>query len=296
MKKIILFLLSAAICITLSACGTSGQLENESGDSSGQQAYDAGQESADFDAVTDSGEGQTDDQGSVEQPSANRNETSSADTSDVDAQLQLIASNSSMWFPGEDELSYNVYSYAVTDLDFNGRLEIIVSSCQGTGFFSYSNIWQVNVNCDGLDKLNFADSEEISQPDIVTDTVPVYYNASSNVYNYIFEDFLRAGASENYTTLISLSLNDTSIETRSIASVHNVYSDSGEASSTYSNADGGTITQEQYDSSAADTYPDCVEMSATFGWISDGEVELPTMNNAELIEQLRTSYEGFTID
>lgn len=50
--------------------------------------------------------------------------------SDLDAQLQLIADNYDSW----STLEFENYSFAVCDLNHNGRLELIVSLCEGSGY------------------------------------------------------------------------------------------------------------------------------------------------------------------
>ena len=62
-----------------------------------------------------------------------------SNTSNVDEQIDLIVNNYSMWTMKTDDDTNKPYSYVVTDLDQNGRLEIIASTCQGTGIYTYSN-------------------------------------------------------------------------------------------------------------------------------------------------------------
>ena len=67
----------------------------------------------------------------------------------VDEQIKIIADNAEMWF-GIDVNTR--YSYCVTDLDANGRLEVISSGIGGSGCFSMGNIYEVNSSFDGLVK------------------------------------------------------------------------------------------------------------------------------------------------
>ena len=62
---------------------------------------------------------------------------------DVDSQLTIIAENKDMW---TEELEYadEVYYYVISDLDHNGRYEVVVSNMGGTGLYTYSRFFVVN--------------------------------------------------------------------------------------------------------------------------------------------------------
>lgn len=82
----------------------------------------------------------------------------------VYAQLQIIAKNKELWLDGLNDEDA-VYQYAVTDLDGNGRKEIIVSQKEGTENYIYSRIFQVNDSYDGLEECGTDFAEGASQPD-----------------------------------------------------------------------------------------------------------------------------------
>ena len=73
--------------------------------------------------------------------SSNQSAPVSRDSNTINygSQLQLIADNTAVWM-GDTELIAEPFFYAVTDLDQNGRLEIIQSSCQGTGLYTYTKL------------------------------------------------------------------------------------------------------------------------------------------------------------
>ena len=50
---------------------------------------------------------------------------------EVNDQLDLIAANADLW---KQDVEFGLWGFTVTDLDHNGRLEIISASVQGTGF------------------------------------------------------------------------------------------------------------------------------------------------------------------
>ncbi|WP_333652141.1 hypothetical protein [Lacrimispora sp.] len=64
----------------------------------------------------------------------------------IENQLHIIAENSSIWLNNTED---GASGFAVTDLDHNGRLEIIFSSLQGTGFYSYIKYGKSTENLTG---------------------------------------------------------------------------------------------------------------------------------------------------
>ena len=66
---------------------------------------------------------------------------------EIEKQLNLIMNNKNLWYK---DTEFEKYSYAVTDLDKNGRIEIISSVCQGTGIYTYTEIYEVNESMDDL--------------------------------------------------------------------------------------------------------------------------------------------------
>ena len=80
-------------------------------------------------------------------------ENTQTQVTDYKKQIDVIMNNIDMWNLYTEDNTYNPYGYAITDLDQNGRLEIIASSCQGTGLYTYSNYYEVNERLDGLNKI-----------------------------------------------------------------------------------------------------------------------------------------------
>lgn len=115
----------------------------------------------------------------------------------IEKQLDLISENVAVWW-GDDDILFGRYGYSVTDFNRNGRLEIIASSCQGSGFYTRSSIWEVNESMNGLLPVEKNISEGDSEADVITDSVPVYYDAAANRYYFIFDDVIRAGGAAYY--------------------------------------------------------------------------------------------------
>ena len=62
-------------------------------------------------------------------------------------QRALIERSRNVWEP---DLEYETWFSAITDLDHNGRLELLLASLQGSGLYTWVNVWEVNENYSGL--------------------------------------------------------------------------------------------------------------------------------------------------
>ena len=181
LKKTLFLLAAAALLLSLAGCGVvTGLLFQNSTESGGGKPT----------------EFQPEDTGSASQPEGTEPET----VPDYQAQLALIANACGTWVKSD---SFDRYGYSVTDLDQNGRLEVIATVCAGSGMFSYTDIWEVNEGCDGLSLCDGSAFGDNSQPDLVsTQETTAYYvphdGADYGTYHYVFTDYIRDGAADDF--------------------------------------------------------------------------------------------------
>ena len=183
----------------------------------------------------------------------------------VEEQIALFVSNRDMWYPKEDY--YVPYSYAVTDLDQNGRLEILVNVCMGTGFFSQNSAWEVNEAGDGISSCGEIFEDQTSQIDLGATTVPVYLDAEGTLY-YIVSDYIREGWAYNVTLDFSMQLQEGQLVIRPLASAACEAYEDGTQIFTYRSGSGDEISQEEYEQMADTVFAEAKAMVATFGWQS----------------------------
>lgn len=221
----------------------------------------------------------------------------SSDTMDYEGQLQIIAKNADVWMGDTEQITVPFF-YAVTDLDRNGRLEIIQSFCQGTGRYTCTQLWEVDVNKSVLVPCQFAEYEEDSQPDIIIDNpISVYWDKATNCYYYIFDDTIRYSAGEYRQNLLSVSLQNGIVTTTLLAQSYSVASESGtDMTTTYKDANGNAIDEKAFNMTADNTYADFTAMKSTIGW-TDYSVssQLSAMTKSEITEILKTSWEKFSL-
>lgn len=219
--------------------------------------------------------------------------SSNSDTIDYDSQLQVIADHAAVWM-GDTESGFEPFFYAVTDLDQNGRLEIIQSTCQGTGLYTYTKLWEVDANGTALAACQFPAAEGDSQPDIITDPDVVYFDEEHDCYFYIFRDEIRNGMAEYCQSLVAFSLQNGVVTTTLLAQSHSVYGSNEEI--TYTDADGKTIDENTYNMAADTAYAGLTAMEAAIGWTDYSvSTQLPALTEPELMGVLETSWKSFSL-
>lgn len=225
--------------------------------------------------------------------------TDGSNATSYDSQLQLITANADVWM-GDTERIAEPFFYAVTDLDRNGRLEIIQSFRQGTGLYTCTQLWEVDIKKSVLVpcQLSEYDDEEDSQPDIITDNpISVYWDKANNCYYYIFDDNIRYSAGEGYQNLLSVSLQNGIVTTTLLAKGYSVASESGaDITTTYKDANGNTIDENASNMIADTAYADFIAMKSTIGWTDYSvSAQLPKLTESEIKEILKSSWEKFSL-
>lgn len=187
-------------------------------------------------------------------------------TGTIETQLELIAKKRNLWAISPDG-SVSDYRYAVTDLDQNGHLELIVSITQGSAHYTDSTYYEVNASFDGLSPC-VQDKKEGDPLGSLGAVVPVYCDTKTGVYHYIVTDRLMAGTSVSETKN-SITLTGGKIEAKPLA-----------------------------DQTADSVYSGLTKKQADIIWISglgaDGTDPL-TADSGQLAKKLSESYSGFSI-
>lgn len=227
-------------------------------------------------------------------------------TPDVSAyagQLALISSLCETWTAEETDGEH--YVCAVTDLNRNGRLEIIDSSNQGTGLYTYSQYYEVNENGDGLVHLRKTTPEGDSEADISSfDQAPVYYDEGTGRYSCIFEDVVRNGAAEHYYNVRALWLEDGKVMEELLARKSVIWEDENHQIVTCEDALGKPITEKDYDEAAANRFSGQKAMTLKLRWVSADDLlnsYAPELSMGDLSEKnrdllLENSLHGFSME
>ena len=246
MKKLLSYLLIAVMICALTACG-------------GAPAHDDSQPEQKETAYADSAAAQL--QLSFEE------------------QKQMIEDNRELWAFTDPYDS--PWFYTFTDLDHNGRLEVIAATTQGSGIFTYANFWEVLPDGSGIDnccRKNVEIEGPDDWPEIIVDSIPCYYDALSGCYYYPCENVTRDGYAHQYYSWQVLCLKDGAAEWEFLAAKNVNWRDE-ETGSEYPNAvttcvdaAGNPITEQEYDGAVEKRFAELEKTELKLDW---SRVEIP---------------------
>ncbi len=197
------------------------------------------------------------------------------------AQLNLILNNKNLWYK---DTEVDKYSYAVTDLDKNGRLEIISSICQGTGIYTYTDIYEVNEKMDGLNLCESNLNEYDSQADIIKNQFIVFYDSANKRIHYIFDDLTKNGAAEYYENKRDFCLSDGKINEKYLVYKTTIY-ENGTPKVTYTDLNNNVITEEEYNNFINKYFNKFDKMLVNIAWMTN----YPEIS----LENLKYSFDNF---
>lgn len=211
----------------------------------------------------------------------------------VEDQLAVLAEKLGTLENEIDWLSYEAGAqYAVTDLDGNGLLELVVSSMQGTGLFTTSYYYEVNEDSTGVTEWTSDEDESFSEPDLLKEFNVRVYLDDDGVRHYILSDYLRNGAAEDIISLYSAVYNSGRIEYTYLAGKRDTYNEEKRGfDTTYTDADGNEITWEEFDAMADTVFSGMERKTAVIGWAAYDS--LADHSQEELLQVFRNSYEVF---
>lgn len=200
-------------------------------------------------------------------------------------QLDLIWQEMDDWI--QDPYA-DVWCYAVTDLDGNGRLEIISSDTQGSGHYVTTRMLEVSEDFTHLTAIE--NGNEYNNNICLTsgyqsgglETIPCLYDGEG--YSYFQETTVRISATESSQTRTAVSFRDGALSRTVLGSKDATYpSEGGTPSESCFDGEGNPISPEAYAEIPA-TFPE----SAQIQWLEC--VSIPDLSR----EMLDTSWAGFS--
>ena len=187
----------------------------------------------------------------------------------ANAQIQYLFNNFNTF--KQPESDGNKWSYAVTDLNHNGRLELLAASVQGSGRYTYVSAWEMGEDLNSVTPIQVNVPEEESFPDIVTDSADTFYNQAANTWIYMFYDNIVLSADEIYYAKCAVKLADDGLSFQQLAIQHNQAA-GGIVNTTYMNNSGDPITGEQYNAAGTEGPAQLIKSSTNFEWVDAASV------------------------
>ena len=182
-------------------------------------------------------------------------------------QQRAILENSRALWGGED-VYYDTWYYTFTDLDNNGRMEVVTASTQGSGIFTYASVWEISPEYTGVSRCPDREDEEFATwPEIVVNTILYYTDPASGQRWYVCENLTRDGAARYYNSWDAFSLQNGRIEYRTLATKSTEYTSAeGDVSIACRDAAGNPISAQDYDTAAARAFAGWPASTLSFDW------------------------------
>lgn len=203
-------------------------------------------------------------------------------------QLSVIADSKDLW---KQEEVFGVWGYTVTDLDRNGRLEIISASVQGTGFYTLIMIFEVSEDGSGLSEVMQNRPPYDSSPDILVQNVPFYFDRQNGRYLYIFDDIIRNGMAEYYENKRAVYLENGIWEELPLANKATIYTDAEHYTITCTDASGAAISEGQYDAAAENAFGNLEKSEGCFSWAMTDVESFSTISRDALLASLAGTFD-----
>ncbi len=205
---------------------------------------------------------------------------------DLQSQLALIADNAALW---KQDVEFGLWGYIVTDLDGNGREEIISASLQGTGMYTYISIFEVSEDGSRLEEVKQDRKDSDSAPDIMTDRVKVFRDGDAGRDYYIFTDGIRNGYAEYYENKRAAWLEDGVWKEMPLAYKTVLFTDQDHSDESYTDPSGAAIGEEEYLSAEDLFFGNITPEEVCLNWQMTDAEGFAGMDRASLLSSLEAS-------
>lgn len=214
----------------------------------------------------------------------------------VESQIELFAKSREIWTEGMDYAN-DVHRFTLASMGYDGKLTLIVANQGGTGFYTYSEFYQIDEKGE-LKRLETSFKEGDSQPDIIEESMTVYsrFSLTGNRNYFIVHDMLKDSPGSYVNRVSSLSIQDGFILETPLADQTVIYEGEDQSARISSeDCNGNILTEEEYEN-FADTYYSNMGMTkqtAGFEWVDVSSLDGADDGEAE--EILKRAYEGFSL-
>ncbi len=200
---------------------------------------------------------------------------------DTDAQLSLIFSKLSDY---RQDSSANQWYYTITDLDHDGRLELVAASQHPEDRSTNLKVWEVNDSADALTECALLLEEDESFPDILTDVVDTYHDTEKNTWSYMVYDNIVLSDNEVYTIKCAVSMVDGKLGYDAYAVEHTEVKN-GVHSVSHTDADGYPISPDQYNAAGVNAFATAERGNTSFEWFAFEDVSMARLSDSFAVFQ-----------
>ena len=161
----------------------------------------------------------------------------------------------------------DAWLYAVTDLDHNGRLELIAAPAQGG---IQPCVWEAGTDGKTLSACTISRTGDQPFPAITVNNADTYYDQASDTWHYAFNAHREVSANEVYDSKCAVSLVNGAVSSEVFATAHSTFSNNA-VNVAYTGKDGAAITGDAFNAAADAAYPGTVKCSTNFYWFHASE-------------------------
>lgn len=199
---------------------------------------------------------------------------------DAEAQLNLIYSNFST-FRQQDTEGKN-WSYAVTDLDRNGWLEVVAASRHEADWSTDLKLWEVSEDGASFEKCGVVVGKDESFPDMIADNADTFYDEAADTWHYLFYDNIVVSGQEAYAVKCSVTKKNSELTFEQYAT-QCVEVKKGQTLVSFTDNDGNPISQDAYNASGVSAFPDRDRSSTNLDWFAFSDASLGRISDSYAI-------------
>ena len=200
-------------------------------------------------------------------------------SADADTQINFIYSKLSTMKQSEAK---KAWSYAITDLDRNGQLELLAASEHDADHSTTLMVWEVNKNVDTMVKCVVQVDDGESFPDIIAESADTFYDDKTDAWHYLFFDNIVLSDQEAYSVKCSVTMKNRTLSYEQYAIMHVVSAD-GNQTVTYTDPDGNALTEDQFNNAGVAAFPQQSRSSTNFDWFAYDEISLTRLADSYAI-------------
>lgn len=178
-------------------------------------------------------------------------------------QTQLLERYRSLWAFSSAEASSWFYAY--TDLNRNGRLEVLAVSTQGTSSYTTVKCYEVSPGFNGVTEC-WVQSDSAGWPEITLPSLPCYFDSRTGVCYYVCEDMTKLSATEYSYTLRVFWFFDGVLQLNTLASRSVVYGQTARPTVQYRDWAGNSLSESEYVTYADRYYAALSKSSYALSW------------------------------
>jgi len=125
---------------------------------------------------------------------------------DLEPQIEVFLDDRESWqIPRDVVAQYDSVGYYISDLDHNGRIELITACCSSEYEYTENRIYEINEKGRGYDlidtEVSGMDSDQDIAPDLATCISPYsYFDKKKKVFHYLVEDYFHDYDENIWTT------------------------------------------------------------------------------------------------